>query len=50
MFTVPGAIVTVVIPFAALFQNRAWRKAQTLLVGEILSPGQRTVVESRQLV
>ena len=50
MLTLPDAIVAVLIPFAALFQNRTWRKAQVLLVGAILSPGQRTVAAALRVM
>ena len=50
MLSLPDAIVAVLIPFAALFQNRTWRKAQVLLVGAILSPGQRTVVAALRVM
>ena len=43
MLTLPNAIVSILIPFATLFTNPTWRKAQVLLVGAILTPGQRTV-------
>ena len=43
MLTVPNAIVSLLIPFATLFHSPTWRKAQVLLVGAILTPGQRTV-------
>ena len=43
MLTLPDAIVSILIPFATLFSNPTWRKAQVLLVGAILTPGQRTV-------
>ena len=51
MLTLPDAIVPLLLPFATLFTNptpgrgrgQAWRKAQVLLVGAILTPGQRTV-------
>ena len=39
MLTLPNAIVAVVGPFATLFTNPTWRKAQVLLVGAILTPG-----------
>ena len=44
MLTLPDAIVPVLHPFATLFRNPTWLKAQILLVGAILAPGQRTVV------
>ena len=43
MLTLPDAIVSILAPFATLFTNPTWRKAQLLLVGAILTPGQRTV-------
>ena len=43
MLTLPDAIVAVLVPFATLFTSPTWRKAQLLLVGAILTPGQRTV-------
>ena len=43
MLTLPDAIVVVFVPFATLFSSPTWRKAQVLLVGAILTPGQRTV-------
>ena len=46
MLTLPNAIVPVLHPFATLFRNPTWRKAQILLVGAILAPGQRTWVAS----
>ena len=42
MLTLPNAIVPVLSPFATLFRNPTWLKAQVLLVGAILAPGQRT--------
>ena len=41
MLTLPDAIVAVLLPFATLFSRPTWRKAQVLLVGAILAPGQR---------
>ena len=50
MLTLSDAIVTVLIPFAALFQNRTWCKAQALLVGAVLTPGQRTVAATLRVM
>ena len=50
MLALPDAVVAVLIPFAALFQNRTWRKAQVLLVGAVLSPGQRTVAAALRVM
>ena len=43
MLTLPNAILPVLDPFATLFRRPTWLKAQILLVGAILAPGQRTV-------
>ena len=50
MLTLPDAIVAVLLPFATLFQNRTWLKAQVLLVGAILTPGQRTVAAALRVM
>ena len=43
MLTLPGAIVPLLLPLATLFTSPTWQKAQLLLVGAVLTPGQRTV-------
>ena len=48
MLTLPDAIVALLVPFATLFTSPTWRKAQLLLVGAILTPGQRTVAAARR--
>ena len=50
MLTLPDAIVSVLVPFATLFTNPTWRKAQLLLVGAILTPGQRTVAAALRVM
>ena len=50
MLTRPNAIVSILIPFATLFTNPTWRKAQVLLVGAILTPGQRTVAAALRVM
>ena len=50
MLTLPEAIVAVLAPFATLFSNPTWRKAQVLLVGAILAPGQRTVAAALRVM
>ena len=50
MPTLPNAIVPVLHPFATLFRNPTWRKAQILLVGAILAPGQRTVASALRVM
>ena len=46
----PNAILAVLVPFATLFTNPTWRKAQVLLVGAILAPGQRTVAAALRVM
>ena len=50
MLTLPDAIVAVLVPFATLFTNPTWQKAQLLLVGAILTPGQRTVAAALRVM
>ena len=50
MLTLPAAIVAVLLPLATLFTNPTWRKAQLLLVGTILTPGQRTVAAALRVM
>ena len=50
MLTLPDAIVPVLHPFATLFRSPTWLKAQILLVGAILAPGQRTVAAALRVM
>ena len=50
MLTLPDAIVALLVPFATLFTSPTWRKAQLLLVGAILTPGQRTVAAALRVM
>ena len=50
MLTLPDAIVSILAPFATLFTNPTWRKAQLLLVDAILTPGQRTVAAALRVM
>ena len=50
MLTLPDAIASVLFPFAMLFTNPTWRKAQLLLVGAILTPGQRAVAAALRIM
>src|SRR5918997_1932402 len=43
MLSLPRPIIKVLHPFAPVFRERTWHHAQRLLVGAILTPGQRTV-------
>ena len=50
MLTLPEAIISILAPFAMLFQSRTWTKAQLLLVGAVLSPGKRTVTSALRVM
>ena len=50
MLALPNAIVPILAPFAMLFTNPTWQKAQLLLVGAILTPGQRTVAAALRVM
>ena len=50
MLTLPKAILPVLNPFATLFRTPAWRKAQVLLAGATLAPGQRTVAPALRVM
>ncbi len=50
MHTLPNAIVPILSPFAILFTNPTWQKAQLLLVGTILATGQRTVAAALRVM
>ena len=46
MLTLPDAIVSLLSPFAPMFQARTWKKAQVLLVGAILATRKRTITSA----
>ena len=50
MLTLPDAILPALMPFATLFRIPTWQKAQVLLVGAILSQGQRTVASALRVM
>ncbi len=50
MLTLPEAIISILAPFAMLFQSRTWTNAQVLLVGAVLSPGKRTVTSALRVM
>src|SRR3954468_16557632 len=43
MLTLPAEFSSTILTFAPLFSKRVWSHSQTLLVGSILAPAQRTV-------
>ena len=50
MLTLPAAVVPLLSPFVTLFTNPTWHKAQVLLMGAILAPGQRTVAAALRVM
>ena len=50
MLTLPDAIVPILAPFATLFSNPTWRRAQLLLADAIPAPGQSTVAAALRLM
>ena len=50
MPTLPDVIVAILAPFATLFSNPTWQKAQVLLVGPILAPRQRTAAAALRVM
>ena len=50
MLILPVAIVAVLVPFAMLFSQPTWQKAQLLLVGAFLTTGQRTAAAARRVM
>jgi hypothetical protein len=47
MLTLPSKYLTLIQVFAPLFSKRIWCHIQILVIGAILAPGKRTVVDSR---
>ena len=50
MMPLPPAILKVLSPFACLFTEPTWNKAQTLLVGAILAPRKRTITAALRVM
>ena len=50
MLTLPDAIVSLLNPFAPMFQARTWTKAQVLLVGAVLATRKRTVTSALRVM
>jgi hypothetical protein len=50
MLNLPPAIMTVLMPFAPLFQAKTWQKVPVLLIGTILTPGKRTVTAALRVM
>jgi hypothetical protein len=50
MLTLPTVFIDLLAPFMPLFHSQTWTKAQLLLVGAVLSPGQRTVTAALRVL
>jgi hypothetical protein len=50
MHTLPSEYTMILTSFARLFSKRVWRLAQVLLIGAILTPGQRTVTAALRIL
>ena len=50
MLTLPDAIISLLNPFAPMFQARTWSKAQVLLIGAILATRKRTVTSALRVM
>lgn len=50
MPTLPNDYLNLICAFAPYFSNLVWQRAQVLLVGAILTPGQRTVTAALRVV
>jgi hypothetical protein len=50
MHTLPSEYTTILSSFVRLFSKRVWQHAQLLLIGAILSPGQRTVAAVLRII
>ena len=50
MLRLPARFAGVILCFAPLFFQRSWRHAEMLLIGAILTPGQRTVTSILRMI
>src|SRR5688500_8797734 len=50
MLTLPARCSTAILTFASLFSKRVWQHAQTLFVGALLAPAQRTVAAALRVM
>ena len=50
MLPLPARFTGIILAFAPLFVHRSWRHAQLLLIGAILTPGQRTVTSVLRII
>jgi hypothetical protein len=50
LLSLPPLFISLLNTFAPLFSDRVWRRAQVLLIGALLAPGQRTVTSCLRIV
>ena len=50
MLTVPKEFAILMTTFSSLFTKRVWQHVQVLMIGAILSPGQRTVTAALRVM
>jgi hypothetical protein len=50
MWTLPSALLNVIVRFAPVFSQRVWKHGQGLLIGAILAPGKRTVTAALRVM
>jgi len=50
MLTLPQKYITILRTFAPVFSKRIWLQVQVLLIGAILTPGQRTVTAVLRII
>ena len=50
MLTLPDAIVSLLSPFAPMFQARTWSKVRVLLVGAVLATRKRTITSALRVM
>src|SRR4030067_2915160 len=50
MPTLQAEYITILGAFARLFSKRIWKQAKTLLIGAVLSPGERTVTAALRVM
>ncbi len=50
MLHLPGPIIPILRPFRAVFRTKTWDRAQLLLLGAIVAPGQRTVTSVLRVI
>ena len=50
MLTLPNAIISILKPFAPMFQAKTWTKAHVLLVGAVLATSKRAVTSALRIM